>query len=50
VFSNIPHGVNDVKQAKHTDQQPVPDPNVLEVHKNLDEINHQVMIKFRQIV
>jgi hypothetical protein len=36
------HGVNDMKQTKHTDQQPVPDPNVLEVHKNLEEINHQV--------
>jgi hypothetical protein len=44
------HVVNDVKQTKHTNRQPAPDPNVLDVHKNLEEINHQVMIKFRQIV
>jgi len=50
VFSNILHGVNDVKQTKHTDQQPEPDSKVLDVHKNLEEINHQVMIQFRQIV
>jgi len=50
VFSNIPHGVNDVKQTKHTDRQQVPDRNVLDVHKNLEEINHQVMIEFRQII
>jgi len=36
---------NDVKQTKHTHQQPVP-----EIHKNLEEINYQVMIQFWQII